>query len=249
MKSNAELQRDASEILTRAQTGGISSLRLLGGVAIRRLYPEPSMHPGLERVCKDLDFAVGRKEAKGLTEVFDDCGFEANRHFNALHGETRLMFAAGDLQADIFVHEFSQCHKLALEPRLRVIQETLPPADLLLMKLQVVEINEKDLQDLCVILLGAEVGDIDAPKVICLSYITKLTAQDWGWFTTCMDTATKLRAYVTAHLTEAEQAIVVSKLTQIEDAMARAPKSVKWKLRNTVGRKVLWYQLPEEARR
>lgn len=249
MKSNEELQRHASELLTRAETGGIFSLRLLGGVAIRRLYPEPSMHPRLERVCKDLDFAVGRKDAKGLAEVFRDCGFEADRHFNALHGETRLMFAAGELQADVFVHEFSQCHKLSLEPRLRVIKETLSPADLLLMKLQVVEINEKDLQDLCVILLGADVGEIDAPTVINLFYITKLTSQDWGWFTTCTDTLTKLRPYIASKLSGSEQEGVQNKLAKIEHAIVDSPKSMKWKIRNAVGRKVLWYQLPEEARR
>lgn len=249
MKSNEELQRQASELLASAQASGVLSLRLLGGVAVRRLYPGPSADPGLDRVCKDLDFAVARKDAKGLSEVFRDCGFEADRHFNALHGETRMVFASGELQADVFVGEFSQCHRLSLEPRLRVLEETLPPADLLLMKLQVVEINEKDLQDLCVILLGAEVGAVDTPAVINLPYIARLTSQDWGWFTTCMDTVTKLREYVAAELTESRRETVQDKLDKIERAIFEHPKSLKWKMRNAVGRKVLWYQLPEEARR
>ena len=249
MKSNEELQRHASELLARAKTSGISSLRLLGGVAIRRLYPEPSIHPGLDRVCKDLDFAVARKDAKRLSEVFRDCGFEADRHFNALHGETRMMFASGELQADVFVGEFSQCHKLSLEPRLHAVKETLSPADLLLMKLQVVEINEKDLQDLCIILLGAEVGVVDASAVINLSYITRLTSQDWGWFTTCTDTVTKLRKYAAEKLAGAQQKTVQNKLDEMEQAILDHSKSMKWKIRNAVGRKVLWYQLPEEARR
>ncbi|WDL95336.1 hypothetical protein [Alicyclobacillus sp. ALC3] len=248
MKSNEELQRHASDILARAQSKD-SSLRLLGGVAIRRLFPEPAEFPPLQRTCKDLDFGVGRKDAKGLAEIFASCGFEADRQFNALHGATRLMFMAGDLQADVFVREFAQCHTLDLEPRLRLIDAALPPADLLLMKLQVVETNEKDFQDMCVILLGAEIGSTDAPRVINAEYIADLTAQDWGWYTTCADTMDKLSAYVDANLPQAEQTVVLSRLKQLRQKMDDRPKSMKWKMRNAVGRKVIWYQLPEEARR
>lgn len=249
MVSNEELQRYASELLEKAQSSSIPSLRLLGGVAVRRLFPVPAAHPPLERTCKDLDFAVGRRDAKGLVEVFRDCGFEADRHFNALHGATRLLFMAGELQADIFVSEFSQCHKLPLESRLRTIEETLPPADLLLMKLQVVRINEKDLQDLCVILLGADIGDDDGSSAINMDYVSALTSQDWGWFTTCTDTLDKVRQYASTTLEGAKRDIVVEKLHGIEHKIMERPKSLKWKIRNSVGRKVPWYQLPEEARR
>lgn len=249
MKSNEELQRHASDILARAKSKE-SSLRLLGGVAIRRLFPEAADRPALQRTCKDLDFGVGRKDAKGLVEIFASSGFEADRQFNALHGATRLLFMAGDLQADVFVREFAQCHTLDLEPRLRLIDAALPPADLLLMKLQVVEINEKDLQDLCVILLGAEIGATDAPSVINADYLSGLTAQDWGWYTTCTDTMDKLAAYVeSTNLSPVEKAVILSRLRQLRQQMDDRPKSMKWKMRNAVGRKVAWYQLPEEARR
>lgn len=253
MKTNDELQQYASQLLARAKSGGRTSLRLLGGVAIRRLFPIPAAHPALQRICKDLDFAVSRREAKGLNEVFADCGFAANRNFNALHGETRLMYEAGELQADIFISEFHQCHKLTLEPRLRVIEETLAPVDLLLMKLQVVEMNEKDMQDLCVLLLGAELGNHDSPIEINIDYLTTVTSQDWGWHTTCTDTLKKLSDYVTDKLTDrlthAQQETIRAKVQRIEKAMEEKPKSIKWKVRNAVGRKVPWYQLPEEARR
>ena len=249
MKSNEELQRHASELLLSAKSHGSMSLRLLGGVAIRRLFPDPAVKSTLDRICKDLDFAVSRRESKGLAAVFSECGFEADRHFNALHGETRLLFAAGELQADVFVNEFEQCHKLSLEPRLRVIEESLPPADLLLMKLQVVEMNEKDLQDLCVILLGAEIGRTDSPTVINLDYVTALMSRDWGWYTTCMDSLGKLSDYVTERLSSTEQEMILAKIRDLERLIEACPKSVKWKMRNAVGRKVPWYQVPEEVRR
>ncbi|MCL6443013.1 MAG: hypothetical protein K6T83_06095 [Alicyclobacillus sp.] len=248
MKTNEELQEYATEILARARLSS-SSLRLLGGVAIRRLYPDKARRPALDRTCKDLDFAVSRRDARGLTEVFAQCGFEADRQFNALHGATRLLYTAGDLQADVFISEFAQCHKLELEPRLYILDETLPPADLLLMKLQVVEINEKDLKDLCVIFLGAKLGSVDSSTEINTNYLTGLTSQDWGWYTTCKDTLNKLADYVSARISNRERDEILEKIRDLEKKMDERPKSMKWKMRSKVGRRMPWYQLPEEARR
>lgn len=243
------LQSRASNILAAAHREGVATLKLIGGLAIRRLFPAAAAHPALARVCKDIDFAVGKKDAKRLDRALRDNGFVPDRHFNALHGATRLLYTAGELQVDVFVDVFEQCHKLALEPRFPLLPETLPPADLLLMKLQVVQMNEKDLQDLCVLLLGAELGSEDTLEVINLDYIAATTSDDWGWYTTCMDSLDKLDLFVSDRLPEAEQNVLTLRVAEIRRRMQESPKSLRWKARNTIGRRLKWYELPEEARR
>lgn len=248
MTTNEQLKSHAAKILNQAKRDGNTSLKLLGGVAIRKLYPDAAEHPPLQRVCKDIDFAVSKKDARGLSKVFEIVDFTPERQFNALHGETRLMYSAGATQADVFVGTFEQCHKLSLEPRLRLLEDTLPPADLLLMKLQVVEMNEKDLQDMCVILLSAELGGTDTETTINTDYILHITSQDWGWYTTCVDSFEKLAAYA-AGLPEPLQRQVVNQIDSLRGLMEGSPKGLKWKMRNTIGKKVQWYELPEETRR
>lgn len=249
MSSNELLQEHATRLIATSQNHGRSTLKLLGGLAIRRLFPEHADLPPLKRLCKDIDFAVGKKDAKGLNQVFEDCEFLPNRQFNALHGATRLMYSLKDIQADIFVEVFEQCHRLDLESRVQILPDTLAPADLLLMKLQVVEINEKDLQDLCVLLLGSELGTQDSPSVINMDYLTSITAHDWGWHTTCCDTFEKLKPYVCEKLSSAETENILSKTNEIVESMEQKPKSLKWRIRGTIGRKIQWYNLPEETRR
>ncbi len=249
MTANNILFEHAERILEQARRQGRESLKLLGGLAIRKLFSEMAQYPTLQRTSKDIDFAVSKKDAKGLGSVFEGAGFTADRQFNALHGETRLIYSAGAVQVDIFVGVFEQCHKLHLEPRLRILPDTLPPADLLLMKLQVVEINEKDLQDLCVLLLGAEIGQKDSNQTIHLGYITGVTSSDWGWYTTCWDTLDKVLHYAKTQLDSTLAETLAEKVNVIREALEKSPKNLKWKMRNTIGRKVQWYELPEETKR
>jgi hypothetical protein len=248
MTTNEQLQSHATRILEQAKRQGNASLRLLGGLAIRRLYPDVAGYPPLQRVCKDIDFAVSKRDARGLSKIFETANFVPERQFNALHGETRLMYSAGPLQADVFVGAFEQCHKLMLEPRLRLLEDTLPPADLLLMKLQVVEMNEKDLQDLCVIFASAEFGDRDTESVINMDYILSITSHDWGWYTTCMDSLEKVTAYAEG-LPNPLRCKIVNQINNLRSQMEAAPKGLRWKLRSAIGRRIQWYELPEETRR
>jgi hypothetical protein len=249
MSSNDILQEYANQIITTSRKHGQSTLKLLGGLAIRRLFPEASELSVLKRSCKDIDFAVGKHDAKGLNNVFEELGFLPNRQFNALHGATRLLYSLGEIQADIFIGVFEQCHRLDLESRLRVLDDTLTPADLLLMKLQVVEINEKDYQDLCILLLGCDLGSQDSIATINMDYLTRITSQDWGWYTTCCDTLEKLIPYIRENFSSGEDDAIINKIKQIVTQMEQRPKSLKWKMRGAVGRKIQWYELPEETRR
>ena len=64
-------------------------------------------------------------------------------------------------QLDVFVGEFEMCHKIPIAQRLNLDPRTVPLAELLLTKLQVVHTNHKDVLDICAILLDHEVGETD----------------------------------------------------------------------------------------
>ncbi len=94
-----------------------------------------------------------------------------------------------DDHIDVFLDTFRMDHDIALARRLRIEPYTLSLSDLLLTKLQIFRLNEKDVRDIVTLLADAEVGD-GAPGTIDGRYIGRLCADDWGLF---YDVATNLQ--------------------------------------------------------
>jgi hypothetical protein len=140
------LAEDALGLVAEGQARGVP-IRLLGGMAVYLSSPHAREGP-LARPYGDLDVVSYSRRTQALKEVFEARGFTANARFNSLHGAQRMMFYHHDpdYPVDVFLDTFSMCHKLPLLGRLEASSVTLPLADLLLTKLQVVQINEKDLQ-------------------------------------------------------------------------------------------------------
>jgi hypothetical protein len=126
---------------------------------------------------------------------------------------------------------------------------TLPAADLLLTKLQIVRLNEKDRNDAYALLLALEVGTHD-DGAINAAWVARLCARDWGLYRTLQLNLEKLREGVgDAPLGDGERDLIIQRLAAIEHAMEDEPKGSKWKLRARVGDKVRWYEDPEEVER
>jgi len=194
--STDELMDFALHLIKEAESRG-TQLRLLGGLAIYANAPHGANLPALQRSYADLDFAVTRKGAKVLNSVFSDQGWQDDHYFNALHGGTRLLyFYQNTLQADIFIGTFAQCHQLELEKRLKLSSPTLPLADLLLTKLQIRQLNEKDVQDIFALLYDHDFEQMGSSEPVDLKYITALASNDWGWYTTLHDNLVQLRPLV-----------------------------------------------------
>lgn len=240
----ADPVRLAEEFATFIQTEKLPA-RLLGGLAIYLRCPSAHREP-LARPYNDLDAAVPQRKAVDLEKRLPALGWEPDKAFNALQGNVRLLFRKQGVDLDVFVGVFEQCHKLNLEPRLDRHPVTLSLADLLLTKLQVVQINRKDLTDGLALLLDHPVGEGGDPEEIDLRTIREVTANDWGWYTTVSDNLEKLLATGNELLPEEERQIVAERLATIREAMERAPKSLGWKMRAKIGRRVPWYVLPEE---
>jgi hypothetical protein len=244
-----ELTEEADRLVGLAEERGLH-LRLLGGLAVCELCPSAQL-PALRRHYPDIDFVTDQLSGAATRSLLSENDYEGDQRFNALHGETRLLFfhRSGAWQVDVFLGEFSMCHKIDLSRSLLPGRRTIPPSDLLLTKLQIVEMNLKDMKDVVAILLDHPVTANSDPEAIELGRFTAATSKDWGLYTTVTGTLTRVRADA-AHLLDTDQlARVEERITAIAEAMLSAPKSRKWKLRSRIGRRVLWYELPDEVGR
>jgi hypothetical protein len=142
---------------------------------------------------------------------------------------------------------FAMCHTIDLEDRLPADSPTLAPEDILLTKLQIFEVNDKDLIDTIALLLSHPVVSGDKPG-INRERLAKVVGTDWGWYTTVSDNLTKVGARL--HSLDLDHAAVLAveqRLADVRDTIATAPKSLKWRARARVGRRIPWYDLPEEV--
>jgi hypothetical protein len=245
----AKLKRLALKLIQEAEQRG-AKLRLLGGMAIYLSSPASAGQPALRRTYKDVDFVVDRRGSHHIEAAFEAQGWDPDRRFNALHGATRMLFTYRDeIQADLFVGDFVQCHKLNLESRLALHPVTLTLADLLLTKLQIHEMNRKDANDVFMLLLSRGLARGAGKNEIDTSYLAALTGKDWGWYTTVHDNLLFLRKSLPRGLKPAEQDAIRSRLDQLKNVIEAAPKTAGWKTRNLIGRRMPWYDEPEEVHR
>ena len=240
---------EAKRILDEAKERGIV-LRLFGGVAVKYHCPSAT-HRSLQRSYPDLDFFGRGKQGREIRKLFLDLGYEPNQRFNALHGATRLIFedAKNQRVVDIFLDIFKMCHTFHLGERLNLDDYTIPISDLLLTKLQVVETNEKDIRDLIAILKDHDVIDHIASgdkEVIDTGYISTLSADDWGLCKTISLTLKKLLTFLPKYELQPEaNQVLEARISKLLHAIETVPKSLKWKLRDKVGERKRWYDLPE----
>jgi hypothetical protein len=221
-------------------------LRLLGGVAIRLRAPG-ELAPAFRRSYADLDFVTTKKGSRGAEKLLRQEGYVAHVAYNALHGGERLLFFDDDheRQVDVFVGTFSMCHKVPLGDRIEVDPTSIPLAELLLTKLQIAELNEKDIRDALALVEGHPVGDTDG-ETINAARIAALCAADWGLWRTItgnLDTCCALvPGYDVPNRSEVE-----ARLQELLHRIEVEPKTRSWKLRARIGDRKRWYQLPEEV--
>ncbi|MGH2512148.1 MAG: hypothetical protein ACRDGQ_05630, partial [Candidatus Limnocylindrales bacterium] len=224
--------------------------RLMGGLAIWLRSPSVRQGP-FARTYGDLDLAVAASGAGQLKALFLAQGYLPDQFFNGLHGATRLYFqeAAARWSVDVIVDELAMSHKLDLRGRLAGPGATISPADLLLTKLQVWEINRKDLGDaLCLLAdhpLGDEVSDHEA---IDLKRITTVLGSDWGFCHTVERNLTSVANLWTAEPLLGVAHDVGEQVSRLRGAIDSAPKSFGWRSRARIGERVRWYETPEEVR-
>ena len=218
-------------------------LRLLGGVAVRlraSALPAP-----LEREYKDLDFATTRKAVGDAQKLLRDLGYEPHTAFNTMNAKERLLFFDGahGRQVDVFVGSFRMCHEIPLEGRLAVHEDTVPLAELLLTKLQIIELNEKDVRDAVALFHEHDVTEDDSG--ISAPRVASLCAADWGLWRTITKNLDAARAHLDAYDVDRDR--VSGRLVRLQERIEAEEKSRGWRLRAKVGDRKRWYELPEEV--
>ncbi len=241
--------QEARRIIDLAAEQGLT-LRLLGGLAIR-LHSPSAAHPALVREVPDLDFILGERRGDRLESILVDRGYAPNKPFNLLNGDRRLLFfdELHGRQVDIFVGVFRMCHTITIKDRLTVEPLTVPLAELLLSKLQIFQLNEKDLRDLSALLLDHPFGASDE-EMFHLPRIAQLCGEDWGlWKTVSLSLDTLEQVSQGFELIPDQRRTLAARIDELRRALQEAPKSMRWKVRAKIGERLPWYELPEEVRR
>jgi hypothetical protein len=240
---------EAVALVEGAAAAGLK-LRLLGGLGVRVLCPDfpPRLRPG-----QDMDLACPSKGRRDVAVYLAKSGCVPDKMFNSLNGDRQMYFTApSGRPVDVMVDRLVMCHTLDFRSSFGNSSHALDPADLLLSKLQIFELNGKDARDITHLLSGVPVAEKEkAPEPVTHTRrFGEMMASDWGWWRTTTGNLKKLPALLDENPEMVPPQARFDALEQAErllDVAHSVPKSMKWKLRANVGDRVRWYELPEEV--
>ena len=222
-------------------------LKLLGGLAVRVVCPD--FPPRLRR-DQDIDFACLSKGRAKVASYLERSGCVPDRRFNNLNGDRQMYFTApSGRPIDVMVDRLAMCHTLDFRKSFGRLPLTLDVIDLLLSKLQIVELNEKDARDIVHLLCAMPIGG-GGKLAFDVERFCGLLGADWGWWRTVTGNLAKLPSLLGERPDLAPPNAAfdpVAQAKQLLDNAEAAPKGLKWKLRSNVGDRVRWYELPEEV--
>ena len=247
----ADPMAEARRILKVAEATAVP-LRAVGGIAVALIAPSiDRLDP--PRIYHDIDL-VAPSGTAAVSRLLVDLGYEAARGFNTLNGSERLLFHDTDgRRIDVFIDTLRMCHALPFGERIGLQPMTLPSADLLLSKLQIVELTARDAQDVAALLADHPLTESDADG-IDLRRIRQVCGNDWGWWRTVDGNlgllADRWVAARPAAELDASQVLgtALARANELRQALAALPKSWRWKMRALIGPRIRWYDLPEEVR-
>jgi hypothetical protein len=243
----ADIVAEAKRLLDLADSEGVP-LRVLGGVAIHLRAPG-ELPSALTRTYADVDFVSAKGSSAAVQRLLRANGYEPHVAFNALHGTERLLFFdnGNERQVDVFVGAFTMSHKVPVADRLELEPATLPLAELLVTKLQIAELNEKDVRDAVALFHGHPVADRDG-DAINAARVAEMCRTDWGLWRTLTGNLAACRDHLARYdLPEEEKARIQAEMDALLDRIENEPKSRAWKLRARIGERKRWYMLPEEV--
>lgn len=249
--TQSEVIAEMNRIVDAARDAQIH-LRVIGGLAVHFHSPR-FRRSEFCRDYADIDFVVRKHDRRKLEPFFRDFGYIGDRRFNLANGDRRQLYVNPQTgrHIDIFVGDFEMCHKLPLRDRLDAHPVTVPLAELLLSKTQIVQLNRKDALDLVALLLDNELGFQDESK-IDLDRVLRLCRRDWGLYKTTsinLKRIEDLLQHDNPGLSEHDTEIVLRRIAQIRKALQGMPTNILWKARDRVGTRLRWYTEVEEIER
>jgi hypothetical protein len=240
-----EFIQNAYKIVAEAQQQG-AQLRLLGAVAFNIHSPAYNwFQEKASRHFTDLDFAAYFKHNDTIRRVFEKLGFQEDREVAVVYARQRLVFdhPQTHLHIDVFFDQLDFCHPIHWNRRLEVDSPTIPLAELLLEKMQIVKLNEKDVIDTLMLVREHPVNKGDK-ETINAAHIAELCGKDWGlWRTITMNLGKVIdlsQSY--PWLNPADRLVIVERIQELLEVIEKEPKTTAWKLRGKIGDRVKWYK-------
>ena len=228
-------------------------MRLIGALAFRTHCPKYGyIQDALGRVFTDFDFASYPRFNRDIIRVLTELGYSEDKQVTQLFGDRRMLFhdPVFERHIDVFYNLLDFCHPINFVGRLELEKWTLPLAELLLEKMQIVQINEKDLIDSVMLLREHPLGDMDE-ETINGARIASILGNDWGFWRTVTGNlnilAERLDQY--ENLPAEDRKVVRERIRQVQEQIEAQPKTLRWKARARIGEKVKWYKNVEELER
>jgi hypothetical protein len=257
MAEQFDFTGEAKRIVDAAQQVGVS-LRVLGATAFRIHCPGyEDVHKAMDRELSDIDFVAYSKEERKMEEFFyKGLNLEVEKQQAALTpglfvGRHIYIHKDTGLHVDVFIDKLDMCHVIDFRNRLHADTPTIPLAELVLEKMQIITLNEKDVKDMLMLLAVHDVGDTDNDQING-KYISDLLSKDWGFYYTTTLNLEKVRKGIERYKTvlkAGDTEKIEQRITKLSGMIENAPKSLKWKARAAVGTRVQWYNDVEEVDR
>jgi hypothetical protein len=228
-------------------------MRLIGALAFRTHCPQYGyIQDKLGRKFTDFDFASYPRFVRDIRRILTELGYEEDKQVTQLFGDRRMLFhdPAFGRHIDVFFNTLDFCHPVSFVGRLEAEALTLPLAELLLEKMQIVQINEKDLIDSVMLLREHPIGDADE-ETVNAAVIAGILANDWGYWRTVTGNLKLLNETLDRYegLSEEDRRTVSGRIAELQSRIDAAPKSLKWKARAKIGERLKWYKDVEELQR
>ena len=245
-----EMLAEAREIVGAAAGAGVV-LRLVGGLAVYATSPDRDF---ARRPIRDIDLVGLRRQATRAAAALGALGYQENRHVRfATAGQVMQFFRRcvhvggdgrrvhDDDRIDVYLDAFRLDHEIALKDRLPGGADTVPAADVLLIKLQRCAPSPDDLRDVVALLKDLRLDGRDEPGVVNLDYLARLCSRDWCLHHDVTASLRRCRELLAEFgLDSSEQARVVAALDEIETAIATRNKTLRWRLRSIPGERLPW---------
>jgi hypothetical protein len=242
-----EFIEEAKDLVDAANKENLT-IRIMGGMAIfLHSQNEKELWEKLGRLGKkvftDIDLVGYGKHRIKLLKFFEQRGYTINQRLLYHYGKTRQIYYGPRIpMVEIFYDQLAMNHVIPYKNRLETDSPTLPAAELLLQKLQMVNMNEKDIKDSIILLRAHEIGDTD-DNVINKNPLKDILCGDWGFFYTATKNLQKIKEKLSGYdvITPEDAKIVTQRIDAVLDYLENEPKTLKWKARAVVGAKKRWY--------
>jgi len=145
----AALEREVDRVVGVVAARG-RPLRVLGSIGVALHCPDArALLPAFERTYADIDFAAYQRDARDVAAAIAGLGYHEDREVFIVSEGRRAIFEhpTAQIHLDVFYERLEFCHVIPLAGRLEADAPTIPLAELLLSKLQIVKLNQKDVVD------------------------------------------------------------------------------------------------------